>query len=275
MLSAPRVDRTGDCASWTEQGPRRYNADAAAYYRNARTGQLAVAVADGVGDSTDAAWAASLAAAHAVRMAALGDGPALAIEGTRDVLRSASSLGDAAMVLAVGPESGSDRDWSVAWVGDCRAYSMRGTTLTLLTSDQTVAHALREHTATVAAHWEHVLTNSLRTTDARHIGTVVIEAPDWLALVSDGVYRQLTTEQLAGILRQGGTPTALAARLSEAALRSGTTDNATAAVVDCRPPEPHLSTFASWNGHPVTGASEAGRKDPPHPHRWRTTKRTR
>jgi protein phosphatase len=235
MFAALSADVVCDRATWSEQGPRRYNADAAAYFHCARTGRIAVAVADGVGDSQDAAWAARLAADHAVRIAALGDGPGSAIESARDVLRSASALGDAATVVAVSPSSGMTcRDWSVAWVGDCRGYAWRGTTLRLLTRDQTVAQALRARRVVPAARWEHVLTNSVRTTDARSIDVCVAEAPDGLVLLSDGVYRPLTTDLIAHLLVQGGTAAEMAARLTTAC-RVNTTDNATTMVLQCQP----------------------------------------
>lgn len=58
MLAGPIVEPLLDAATCSEQGPRRYNADGAAYYRSLRTGMVAVAVADGVGDSPEASWAA-------------------------------------------------------------------------------------------------------------------------------------------------------------------------------------------------------------------------
>lgn len=233
MLAGPIVEPLLDAATCSEQGPRRYNADAAAYYRSLRTGMVAVAVADGVGDSPEASWAAHLAADHAVRVAALGDGPGTAIASARDVLRSASRVGDAAMVVAVSPSAADPHGWSVAWVGDCRAYAWRGGSLQPLTRDQTVAEALRAHHVSPAARWEHVLTHSVRTTDTRGIGTSETTAPDALVLISDGVYRALSPDRIADLLGHGGTAAEAASRLTTAARQLKTTDNATAMVLRC------------------------------------------
>src|ERR1700759_4572634 len=84
------------------RGPRHHHADAAAGHRSEHTGRTAVAVADGVGDSAAAAFAATLAADHAVRVAGLERDARAGVVAAGDLLRSAGDLatGDAAPVVA-------------------------------------------------------------------------------------------------------------------------------------------------------------------------------
>lgn len=225
---------------WTAaaRGPRRHQADAAAGF--SRGGRLAVAVADGVGDSPTAALAARAAAEHAVRAAALDGRADLAVLAARDVLLAAGRAldGDAALTVALAPHPGrTGASWTVAWVGDGRAWSRDGDALHLLTRDHTVAAEMRAAGVAVAPHLEHVLTTSVRTTrGATEIGLTAVSAPAALVLASDGVHRALGPARLARLAADVPLP-ALSRVLVEAARAAGTRDNATALVVDTRRPE--------------------------------------
>ena len=220
---------------WTAsaRGPRRHQADAAAGFPG-RHGRLAVAVADGVGDSAAAALAARAAADHAVRVAALDGRADLAVLAARDVLFAAGRAiaGDAALTVALGPAVGAaSPTWTVAWVGDCRAWSSDGRDLHLLTHDHTVAAEMRAAGVVVGGHLEHVLTTSVRTVrGATEIGLTAVPAPATLVLASDGVHRGLDPARLAGLVTHVPAP-ALARTLVETAQAGGTHDNATALVV--------------------------------------------
>src|SRR4051794_16979 len=219
--------------SASARGPRRHQADAAAGFRG-RHGRLAVAVADGVGDSAAAVLAARAAADHAVRVAALDGRADLAVLAARDVLFAAGRAiaGDAALTVALGPTAGTATPtWTVAWVGDCRAWSSDGRDLHLLTHDHTVAAEMRAAGVAVAGHLEHVLTTSVRTArGATEIGLTAVAAPARLVLASDGVHRGLDPARLAGLVAHVPTP-ALARTLVDTARAGGTHDNATALVV--------------------------------------------
>jgi protein phosphatase len=219
--------------SASARGPRRHQADATAGFHG-RGGRLAVAVADGVGDSAVAAMAARAAADHAVRVAALDGRADLAVLAARDVLFAAgrSIAGDAALTVALGPGAGTaGTAWTVAWVGDCRAWSFDGRDLHLLTHDHTVAAEMRAAGVAVAGHLEHVLTTSVRSVrGATEIGLTAVPAPAALVLASDGVHRGLDPARLAGLVAHVPAP-ALARTLVDTARAGGTHDNATALVV--------------------------------------------
>ncbi len=241
-VADPRGDaRPTDDPWWSAaaRGPRRHQADATAGFRG-RDGRLAVAVADGVGDSAVAATAARAAADHAVRVAAFGGRADLAVLAARDVLLAAGPAlaGDAALTVALGPAPGSLRaPWAVAWVGDCRAWSWDGRALHLLTRDHTVAAEMRAAGVAVAGHLEHVLTTSVRTVrGATEVGLTAVPAPATLVLASDGVHRALDPAHLAGLVAHVPAPT-LARTLVDAAGAGGTHDNATALVVAVPGPE--------------------------------------
>lgn len=216
----------------SRRGPRRHQADAAASYRSA-SGRLAVAVADGVGDSEAAGFAARLVADHAVRVAALEGRPDVAVLAAHDLLTSARDLvpGDAAVVVALAPGAGDPR-WRLAWVGDCRALARDGRGLRTLTTDHTVAAELAARGLTVHPRLEHVLTVSARTVCPQEVGVAVVDDPGTLLLVSDGVHRSLAEWSLAAALAGSGSATERAERIVGLAAAAGATDNATALVVD-------------------------------------------
>ena len=228
-------------SSASAQGPRRHLADAAAGHRSAVTSRVAVAVADGVGDSGSARHAAALVADHAVRVAtsepARGatdtDAVVTAITASRDLLVSAGvhATGDAALVVALGPRPG-ERWWTVAWVGDCRAYRRDGAVLRQITRDHTVGAHLRGFGIAARPALDHVLTTSVRTVGKGEVGVVTVAAPDGLLLVTDGVHRSVPAAQLAAVTGAEAPVEARTAWLLDAAARAGTSDNATALVVD-------------------------------------------
>jgi PPM family protein phosphatase len=213
------------------RGPRTHQADAAASHRG-RTGRLAVAVADGVGDSAAAAFAARLVADHAVRVATLEGRVDTAVLAAHDVLHSAGDLapGDAATVVALAPGDGDPR-WRLGWVGDCRALAWDGRGLRALTVDHTVAEQMRAWGLRVHPRLEHVLSTSVRTAGSRDVGVADVAGPGVLLLVSDGVHRSVPASALAAALAAGGSAQARADRVVDLATAAGTRDNATALVV--------------------------------------------
>jgi protein phosphatase len=236
---APAVSGT---PSWTAsaRGPRRHQADATARFEG-RTGRLAVAVADGVGDSAAAALAARAAADHAVRVAVLDGRADLAVLAARDVLLAAGTVigGDAALTVALAPGPGSvGAPWTIAWVGDCRAWSWDGSALHPLTREHTVASEMRAAGVAVAPRLDNVLTTSVRTVrGATEIGLTAVPAPATLVLATDGVHRSVDPARLARLVAHVPPPV-LARTLVDSAGAAGTHDNATALVVDARTADP-------------------------------------
>ena len=120
----------------------------------------------------------------------------------------------------------------MAWVGDCRAYAWDGLTLRLLTRDHTVAEMMRAEGVAVHRSLEHVLSTSVRTAGREEIGATWTDDPTSLMLVSDGVHRAVGRGAIASIAGDGGPAELRAERLTAAATRAGTTDDATALVID-------------------------------------------
>jgi PPM family protein phosphatase len=211
--------------SASDQGRRRFNADALAVW--AHGGGLGVAVADGIGDTAAAYGAAHVAADTAARAAA--GGPALdALLAARTAI--AGGKGDAVLVVAALRADGGE----IAWVGDCRAYFFNGANVRQLTADQTLATAAREAGADDAPpRWEHVVTASVRGASAGNAGRVRVPA-GWgrLALVTDGVHRELSAAEIAAVLAHAHDPATAARELTDLALLAGGGDNASATVVE-------------------------------------------
>jgi hypothetical protein len=211
--------------SASDRGRRRYNADALAV--RARGGGLGVAVADGIGDTAAAYGAAHVAADAAAGVAATGS--ALdALLAARSAL--GGSKGDAVLVVAALRAEGGE----LAWVGDCRAYFFDGAAVRQLTADQTMAAAVREAgVETPPPRWEHVVTASVRSAAVETAGRAAIPAGvGRLALVTDGVHRELSPEEIAAVLAYGHDPATAARELTDLALLAGGGDNASATVVE-------------------------------------------
>ena len=81
--------------------------------------------------------------------------------------------------------------------------------------------------------WEHVVTASVRSASAGNAGRVPIPG-GWgrLALVTDGVHRELSPAEIAAVLAHGHHPATAARELTDLALLAGGGDNASATVVE-------------------------------------------
>lgn len=245
-------------AGWaTARGARRVAADAAAV-RTATASPLAfaAAVADGIGDTEAAATAARLAAAEAVD-AAWRSGVSEAMEEVRRGLHEAElpthpidvplprpagdSLaqppapdvgrartprrsGDTTLVVA----AGTAHQWSVAWVGDCRAYFLpENGPATLLTTDHTIGRYLRDRGVEANPRMDLVVTTTAR--KGGH-GVVRGAGPGRLVLLTNGVHRCADHTAVARLARGAADP----AEAARALVAVAAEDNAAAVVVDVR-----------------------------------------
>lgn len=204
------------------QGPRSVNADAVA------TSGGVVALADGVGDSAEAARAALAAATAAVHVPAAA-GPIAALSAAHKAVLD----GDCVLVVAQ-PYAGG---YHIGWVGDVRAYAWDGVDLWQLTSDHTLAQYFRDRGGRVAPRMEHLVTASVRTAGPDEYGLTSTGAAN-LLLTTDGVHKTLTHEAMTAILRTAYDP---AEALVAAAVAAGTKDNTTAVMLS-RTPAPALPT---------------------------------
>ncbi|MFR9802503.1 PP2C family protein-serine/threonine phosphatase [Pseudonocardia sp. RS010] len=216
----------GCVGSASVRGPRRTAADATAV--QGAGADLAVAVADGVGDTDLAARAARVAADVATTMAPLA-GSREALLAARDAVRLEPDDADAVMVVAAGLPGGG---WSVSWVGDCRALLVTDRGVARLTHDHTVAQWLRDRGKDALPEWEHVVMTTVGSAGPDTLGHVRGPAAQGtLVLVSDGVHRPLDDATIAFLVRRAVTPARAARDLVDAALAAGGRDNASAAVV--------------------------------------------
>ncbi|MBM7773358.1 protein phosphatase [Actinokineospora baliensis] len=195
------------------QGKRRFNADAAASGTIGDT--LVLALADGIGDTPEAAMAARVATAAATTV---GWSP---LEGVLAAQRAVRALptGDCVLVVAHATPGG----YRVAWVGDTRAYTWDGS-LTQLTTDHTVAQYFASRGVAVAARLANVVTASVRTVEAGAIGAVDTYRCATLVLTTDGVHKGLSVERMGALAGREDAAAALVAA-------AGSADNATAIVV--------------------------------------------
>jgi serine/threonine protein phosphatase PrpC len=110
-------------------------------------------------------------------------------------------------------------------VGDTRAYRLSGDRMTCLTTD---------HVRPEATGRSHTLTRALGVEGEVRLdyATQPVALHDRFLLCSDGVHGFLTDQMIADILRQRSAPGEAATALVTAALRSDSTDNCTALVLD-------------------------------------------
>jgi protein phosphatase len=206
------------------QGTRTINADAVASSADPVSGGLVVALADGVGDDHGAARAALLAATAAVRVTAT-DGPAAALVAARLAVEADPDAGDCVLVVAQPFGLG----YRLAWVGDVRAYAWDGRGLFQLTTDHTLAQYHRDRGTVPSPAMEHQVLTSVRTAGPARFGLASLAVPTRLLLTSDGVHKRLSHATMSDLVRYAQDP---AGALVAAARDAGTSDNATAVVVD-------------------------------------------
>ncbi|WP_162602664.1 SpoIIE family protein phosphatase [Streptomyces spongiicola] len=127
------------------QGRREVQADAFSVGGDRATGRIAVAVTDGIGDTSAAADAAELTAGAAATTA-LASTPELGCLGARSKLAASGVTADASIVTALfDPAHSRIR---IAWAGLCRVYAL--TTdgeLQRVTYDHSLGERIRHHSA--------------------------------------------------------------------------------------------------------------------------------
>ena len=131
-----------------------------------------------------------------------------------------------------------DQSAVIGHVGDSRAYALRGSTLTPLTEDHSwvreqiaaghlSADEAREHpyksVVTRALGGDHEVKVDLR--------RVRLQEGDILLLCSDGLTTMMTDEEIAEILRRGGSLDEMSKRLVDSANNLGGADNITVVMM--------------------------------------------
>lgn len=135
--------------------------------------------------------------------------------------------------------------YTLAHVGDCRAYHLRGQTLSCLTEDHVWQQPGMQHVLTRALGLEaHLIVDF-------HEGDLQIG--DCFLLVSDGVWACLGDAAIRRILLDEANPMSVAHALINAAHLAGSQDNASALLVriDALPDKPLADALAEVAGWPV------------------------
>jgi len=120
----------------------------------------------------------------------------------------------------------------VVHVGDCRAYLFRGTDLTQITEDHTVAQALPTGGGTASPFritlWNVLGGKSPDVSPAVYKAT--LEDQDVILLATDGLTHEVPAEKLATILKTSATASTAVTELISAANDAGGRDNVTVVV---------------------------------------------
>jgi serine/threonine protein phosphatase PrpC len=126
---------------------------------------------------------------------------------------------------------------TIAWVGDSRAYRLRGGELLQLTRDHSVVQELVDDgRLTPAAVWQHpqahVVTRAIGAADRLDVDSVevALEPGDFLLLCSDGLTDCVAEPEISAHLN-APSPDAACQRLVAAALDHGAPDNVSVVVV--------------------------------------------
>ncbi|MDH3706674.1 MAG: Stp1/IreP family PP2C-type Ser/Thr phosphatase [Acidimicrobiia bacterium] len=205
------------------------------------------AVADGMGGHQGGEVASELAVAslaespHVSSMLELTDGIKAA---NRVIIEQAGAdadlagMGTTVCVLAVLDGFAGAR-LALANVGDSRVYVLREGNLAQLTLDHSlVAELLREGRITEEEAEHHprknVVTRALGVSDAVDIDTweLPLVVGERFLLCSDGLFNEVTDNQIEGVLRRLADPDEAAAELVRLANDGGGRDNITVVVVD-------------------------------------------
>ncbi len=113
--------------------------------------------------------------------------------------------------------------WTVAHVGDTRAYLVRDGACRRLTQDHSLDHPdLRSQLTRAMGQDDAIRVDYLQ--DELHLGDVFV-------LASDGVHGKVPQAQMLKLLGEGGTAQEASNAIAQAALAAGTQDNATVVVV--------------------------------------------
>jgi len=196
-------------------------------------------VADGMGGHQGGRLASQLVAERVQHVAVTGDVTATARDMTTAILGANADLrnrgeeqpgfggGTTVVALCVRGEQG-----IALWAGDSRLYRLRGGELKQMTRDHSVAEEAGIAEAETPSDDGHMLTRAVGGADLLALDELRldIQPGDRLLLCSDGLYGDLTSEEIAARL---AAPNCAAATQSlvALALERGGADNATAVVI--------------------------------------------
>ena len=232
-----------------------------------------VAVFDGVSQSGHGGRAASLAARSLVGACGAEDderGAAEICDATLGRLAASSEdmrTESAAAGLPIGMATtvaglaiGADTSFAVFHAGDSRVYRLRGGFLSCRTADHTPVQLLLDAGAPQAvveqarASQAHVISRALgfaEGADAVEVsqGGAACHVGDMYLLCSDGLTDGLSDDQIEAVLNASGELSEKARLLFEGAVRGGSTDNVSLALVElCEGPAETTGVMGEYDG---------------------------
>lgn len=225
------------CGFVSEKGRRESNQDFLAYYfgtKEQRDLQGTVAViADGMGSTSGGRFAAEITARGFID-GYYGQKQTLGVDRAADCALSAinrwifgqarqdSKLRNAGTTFTALVLRGCQSH--IIHVGDTRIYRLRDGRLQPLTTDHIHEHPDMQHVLTRAVGLDETLCIDYSAHN--------LNLHDRFLLCCDGIHTVLSDSKITALLRQHKSPQNLAQLIVKAALRAGTTDNASAMVVD-------------------------------------------
>lgn len=234
-------------AALRDQGRVRQMNQDEAFAAELEGGWVLLAVADGVGGAPGGELASRAAidmVAGAFQDHPITDprhsllGAAAAANGrVREMAATDADHPNMATTLVVALVDDGGRAW-VASVGDSRAYALVGGELRQLTEDDSwVAERVRLGEMTEAeaeeSLYKNVITRAIGSEDAVETGEIAevqLEHGDALLLCSDGLYRMVSDEEMAAVLKPALPVDGTARQLVEMANDAGGVDNIAVAV---------------------------------------------
>ena len=238
-------------AAWHSLRGRRDTNQDAALVHWFEDGRLVVAVADGLGGHKGGKEA-SRRALEALRGELIKGGSLVEAVGAANAAvheeaastPSLSKMGTTLVALLSGPH-----EYTIANVGDSRAYRVGGEEIRQVTEDHSFAfEALGKGMSQEeidASPWRNALTRVIGTDPQVEVdvfGPFSTEEPHCVCLCTDGLYRALSSERMLEVIRESPDLEGVSKRLTELAYREGSADNITVALLSV------------GNGNPVLGA---------------------
>lgn len=203
-------------------------------------GRTLIAVADGMGGHAAGEVASALAletlSEAIVEGKALGDAFRLANSRVHHMASEPGKQGMGTTLVAVLVDGD---HFSVANVGDSRAYLVSGGGIRRLTEDHSfVAEAMKRgqsEAEAMATPWRDALTRSIGTEEEVEVdlfGPFPVESDSAFLICSDGLYKTVPDDELSDLFRKSGSARGAAQSLVTVAFDKGSDDNISVAIAE-------------------------------------------
>jgi len=214
-----------------------------AHYAQRRTdGSIVLAIADGVGGSSDGRRAATLAIDELAQWAASeSTNLSLPFKSSDESLRRIVEVEKdiASLTTTLTAVVISEDEATYGHVGDCRIYHLRGNGLRTVTHDQTevaqlIAEGILSKRQARSYRRSNVLVSALGSTSTYQFdaGTFSVAPGDRIVMCSDGVYKSLTKQALVSMSLASASAVELRDRVNAYFQQTAPSDDATLLALD-------------------------------------------